>query len=247
MRATWQTTRTGLTSLAHAGLMAVVTVAIATPPPSIASQRAVVGSNQEIAVLIQAQTAVLLGEGTSKARRVLASRPITGEQTALPVLAHSVTAAGVRRLLVMLPGRPNGTRGWIHERGTRRGTTEWRVVVSTGRHRLLVYERGRLVRDVAASVGAPGTPTPHGHFFVEESVRMPAGAAGGPFALALSAHSNVLRTFEGGSGQIAIHGLEYLDGALGTASSHGCVRVADKDITWLAARLAPGVPVDVGT
>ena len=75
---------------------------------------------------------------------------------------------------------------------------------------------------------------------------MPAGDPGGPFALALSAHSNVLRTFEGGSGQIAIHGIENLDGVLGTASSHGCVRLADKDIRWLAAHIAPGVPVDVG-
>jgi lipoprotein-anchoring transpeptidase ErfK/SrfK len=119
------------------------------------------------------------------------------------------------------------------------------VVVETARHRLLVYRRGHLIRAIAAVVGRPSTPTPHGRFFVEETVRMPAGSAGGPYALALSAHSNALRTFNGGSGQIAIHGVAHLNGAVGTASSHGCVRLADRDITWLAAHIAPGVPVDI--
>lgn len=243
--ASWSV-RTGFKSLACAGLAAAAAVTIVTPAPSTAAQRVAVGPSQEIAVLIEPQTAVLLPDGSSGTRRVLASRPLTGAQTALPVLARGVTSAGVARLLVMLPGRPNDTRGWIEQRGTRKATTDWRLVVETARHRLLVYRRGQLVRDVAASVGKPATPTPHGHFFVEESVQMPAGNPGGPFALALSAHSNVLRTFEGGSGQIAIHGIENLDGALGTASSHGCVRLADKDIRWLAAHIAPGVPVDVG-
>jgi hypothetical protein len=63
-----------------------------------------------------------------------------------------------------------------------------------------------------AVVGAPSTPTPQGRFFVEESVRMPAGEPGGPFALALSARSNALQEFEGGPGQIALHGLANLGG-----------------------------------
>ncbi len=117
--------------------------------------------------------------------------------------------------------------------------------VETTRNRLLVYRDGQFIRGFPASVGKPSTPTPHGHFFVEESVRMPAGSAGGPFALALNAHSDVLRTFEGGSGQVAIHGVANLDGAVGTASSHGCVRLADRAIRWLAAHVAPGVPVDI--
>jgi lipoprotein-anchoring transpeptidase ErfK/SrfK len=179
----------------------------------------------------------------SPRRRVSFSRPITGEQTALPVLDRLGTPEGVAWLLVMLPGRPNGTRGWIEQRGTRRRTTSWRIVVKTASRRLLVYRRGMLVRTFPAVVGKPATPTPHGVFFVEESVRMPAGSAGGPFGLALSAHSDVLRTFEGGTGQIAIHGVAKLSGAVGTASSHGCVRLADRDIRWMAAHIAPGVPV----
>jgi hypothetical protein len=50
------------------------------------------------------------------------------------------------------------------------------------------------------------TPTPTGNFFVEENMATPSGEAGGPFALALSARSNVLHQFDGRPGQIAIHG-----------------------------------------
>nr|MDP9491050.1 L,D-transpeptidase [Actinomycetota bacterium] len=64
-------------------------------------------------------------------------------------------------------------------------------------------------------------------------------------ALALSARSNVLQEFAGGPGQIAIHGVANIGGTLGTASSHGCVRLADRSIRWLAARIAPGVPVSI--
>jgi lipoprotein-anchoring transpeptidase ErfK/SrfK len=94
-------------------------------------------------------------------------------------------------------------------------------------------------------IGKPGTPTPRGTFFVEENVRLPAARPGGPFALALSARSAVLQEFDGGPGQIALHGLRHLEGRPGTAVSHGCVRLADADITWLADRLGPGVPVTI--
>jgi lipoprotein-anchoring transpeptidase ErfK/SrfK len=72
---------------------------------------------------------------------------------------------------------------------------------------------------------------------------MSAGDLGGPFALALSARSNVLQKFEGGPGQIAIHGREDLGGKLGAAESHGCLRVATASIDWLALRIDPGTPV----
>jgi lipoprotein-anchoring transpeptidase ErfK/SrfK len=71
------------------------------------------------------------------------------------------------------------------------------------------------------------------------------GSAGAPFALALSSRSNVLQEFEGGPGQTAVHGVARLAGTPGTAVSHGCVRLADRDIRWLAARIAPGVPVTI--
>ena len=74
---------------------------------------------------------------------------------------------------------------------------------------------------------------------------MSAGEPGGPFALALSARSNALQEFEGGPGQIALHGRDNLGGVLGAAESHGCMRLATASIDWLAERIGPGVPVTI--
>jgi hypothetical protein len=181
----------------------------------------------------------------SKKGVIRARRPITGEPTVLPVIGRVTRADGIHWLRVMLPGRPNGAKGWIVKHATLARTTGWHIVVRTSRRRVVVYRHGRRIRAFSAVVGKPSTPTPHGRFFVEESVRMPAGAPGGPFALATSARSNVLRRFEGGPGQIAIHGRANLGGTLGTAESHGCVRVANRRIRWLVARISPGVVVDI--
>ncbi|MBA2515048.1 MAG: L,D-transpeptidase, partial [Solirubrobacterales bacterium] len=66
------------------------------------------------------------------------------------------------------------------------------------------------------------------------------------FALATSARSEVLQEFNGGPGQIALHGTDNLpDDPLGTAASHGCVRLSTRAITWLARRIGRGVPLTI--
>ncbi len=177
--------------------------------------------------------------------QVAAQRPITGESTALPVIGRSTTSNGVVWLHVMLPGRPNGSSGWIAQRGTRRLVTGWRLSVDLRTRRVRVYRDGRLLRSFRAVVGKPSTPTPTGEFFVEETLQMYAGEPGGPYALALSARSDALQEFEGGPGQIALHGRDGLGGTLGSAESHGCVRVDTASIDWLAARIGPGTPVTI--
>jgi lipoprotein-anchoring transpeptidase ErfK/SrfK len=123
--------------------------------------------------------------------------------------------------------------------------TSWHLVVHTSLARLLVYRSGRLVRTFKAIVGKPSTPTPHGEFFVEEAIQLRAGDVGAPFALALSARSEVLQEFDGGPGQIALHGLINVGGVLGTAVSHGCVRLGNDTMLWLVYRIGPGVPVTI--
>jgi lipoprotein-anchoring transpeptidase ErfK/SrfK len=176
---------------------------------------------------------------------VPATTPITGEQTTLPVIGHSTGPGGVRWLQVMLPGRPDGLTGWIAQQDTRKLTTGWRILVNLAARRIRVYREGHTVRTFQAVVGKPSTPTPTGQFFVQETVQMQPGQAGGPFALALSARSNVLQEFEGGPGQIGIHGRDDLGGTLGNAESHGCIRLATTSIDWLATRIGPGTPVTI--
>ena len=201
---------------------------------------------QQLAVLLTAHRAHQEPEAGSLQTALLPSRrPITGAATTLPVTGSLTGADGVRWLQVMLPGRPNSSTGWIAQAGTRELVTPWHLVIDLAARRVIAYRDGRPERAFRAVVGKPSTPTPTGRFFVEETLQMPAGEAGGPFALALSARSNALQEFEGGPGQIAVHGRNNLGGTLGSASSHGCVRLDTASIDWLAARIGPGTPVSI--
>ncbi len=175
---------------------------------------------------------------------VAALRPLTGVRTVLPVLGRATSRGGKRWVHVRLPGRPNGHTGWIAARQTRRASTPWRLAIKLSTRVLVVFHDGRVQRRFPAVVGKPSTPTPPGRFFVEEALAL-TFQVGGPFALATSARSNVLQEFEGGPGQIGIHGTNGLAGALGTAASHGCIRLGASAITWLASRIGSGVPLSI--
>jgi lipoprotein-anchoring transpeptidase ErfK/SrfK len=174
---------------------------------------------------------------------VAARRPLTRVKTVLPVLGRA--GRDDAWLRVRLPGRPNGHTGWIYSGRTRSTSTPWRILVSLSARRVIVFRDGRVVRRFPAIVGKRSTPTPLGSFFVEEALRLSPRASGAPFALATSARSDALREFDGGPGQIALHGTGNLSGALGTAVSHGCVRLSPHAIAWLASRIGAGVPVSI--
>jgi lipoprotein-anchoring transpeptidase ErfK/SrfK len=236
---------------AFATVMGGLVLLAVTAAGSIAAARASVTlvhvqPSQELAVLLRSQEA-LSGpvRHSPPVRLVQARRPMTDEQTVLPVIGHETDAAGVSWLRVMLPGRPNGRTGWIRQRTTAQAVTAWHIVVYTSRPRVVVYRSGRPVRVFRAIVGKRSTPTPQGEFFVEETVLLRPGEAGAPFALALSARSDVLQEFEGGPGQIALHGVANIGGVLGTAVSHGCVRLSTAAISWLGKRIGTGVPVTI--
>ncbi|MGE0066262.1 MAG: L,D-transpeptidase [Solirubrobacterales bacterium] len=199
------------------------------------------------ALVVVVRDHVVRARPSADARRidvVAARRPLTRVRTVLPLLA----SAGPEDtwLRVRLPGRPNGHAGWIAAKGTRADSTGWRIRVSVGQRRVDVFYGGRRLRSFRAIVGAPATPTPRGSFFVEEALALSGYEPGAPYALATSARSNVLQEFEGGPGQIALHGTRNVSGALGSAVSHGCVRLGTRAIAWLASRIGAGVPLAIG-
>jgi lipoprotein-anchoring transpeptidase ErfK/SrfK len=165
--------------------------------------------------------------------------------TVLPLIGSITDDEGAPWVHVRLPGRPSGHTGWLPTAHTRRSSTQWYISVKLSGRRVSVFHHGRLQRHFKAIVGKPSTPTPRGRFFVEEALALSSQAAGGPFALATSGRSNVLQEFDGGPGQIALHGTDNLPGTLGTAASHGCVRLSTPAIVWLARRIGAGVPVTV--
>jgi lipoprotein-anchoring transpeptidase ErfK/SrfK len=222
-------------------LLACGTAGSATADAHTATAHTAIAATQDLVTLLAPAQAHAAPAASSKSLgRVPARTPITHERTTLPVLGTYGSW-----LLVRLPGRPNGHTGWIPDHDTTSSVTAWHIVVDTAARKVTVYHAGRSVRVVEAVVGKPSTPTPPGDYFVEESISLGPDAVGAPFALALSARSNVLQDFEGGPGQIALHGLENVGGVPGTAVSHGCVRLPNAMMRWLSGRIGPGVPVTI--
>ncbi len=174
-------------------------------------------------------------------------RPLTRQQTALPVIAEQRDDQGALWLRVRLPGRPNGHAGWIRAASARLVSSPWRLVVIRARREVLLLKNGRLVQRLRTVVGAPKTPTPRGEFFVVEHVEQANGSPLGEWALATSAHSSVLQEFDGGPGQIALHGRRgpLAIAPLGTAASHGCIRFDNAAVARLAGLLPNGTPVEI--
>jgi lipoprotein-anchoring transpeptidase ErfK/SrfK len=210
----------------------------AAPAGAVAPSQAVVTLN--------ASHAIYARPGSGREAMISRSRPITGEATTLPVLAKRGQWLRVRLPGRLLPGAANGRTGWISSAHTRLWSISWHIVVSLSQRRARIYHLGRLVRSYLVVVGKPSTPTPTGQFFVEENIAEPPSFAGAPYALATSARSGVFKEFEGGPGQIALHGVGGgLGGTPGQAQSHGCVRFTTPAISWLAARIYPGTPVTI--
>ncbi len=234
--------RRGIAALAVA-LPAAAVACVLAAPAQAAKPR--VPASQPLVVLLQDHVA--LARPHAKARRVDwvdSLRPLTRVRTVLPVLGRSTTRSGFRWVRVRLPGRPNGHTGWIRAAHTRRASTGWRISLDLSSRRVTVYDYGSVKHQFRAVIGTPATPTPRGRYFIEEAMALSA-PHGGPYALATSARSSVLQEFEGGPGQIALHGTHGLWGALGTAASHGCIRLSTGAITWMAKRIRGGVPLTI--
>ena len=228
-------------------LLAAAAVLLPTLVPASATAGAVtVARVQRLAQVMTAHGVRARPDGHARVVEVVQPRrPITNERTILPVLARRRGKQGVMWLKVLLPGRPNGHTGWIKQPGTVGATTRWAIVIHLSQQRVDVFRSGRPFRTFRAVVGKASTPTPKGRFFVEEWMQIIPGYPGGPFALALSARSNVFQEFEGGPGQIALHGIYRIGGTPGTAVSHGCVRLDTPAMAWLGKHIHGGVPVTI--
>jgi lipoprotein-anchoring transpeptidase ErfK/SrfK len=171
-----------------------------------------------------------------------------GGPVTLLVLGARVLANGTTWLKLRLPKRPNGSSAWINSAFAQLARTPWRVEISIARRTVSLLEDGRTIDRWRAVVGKPATPTPHGLFAIYERVREPsANDFDGTWALPLTAFSDVLQSFEGGPGQVAIHGRggTSLIDPLGSARSHGCIRIDNGAMDVLAHDAAEGTPVEI--
>lgn len=158
---------------------------------------------------------------------------------------------GLDWLEVYVPVRPNGTTGWVRDGDVRLTTHDYRIVVELAAHRLTAWRGDSVLLEENVAVGTDATPTPTGLFYtrqliqpVDEGGQLDPDGPYGPYALAISAYSEVLDDFLGGDGEVGIHGTNR-PGDLGKDVSHGCIRMSNQAITTLAQTLPLGVPVEV--
>ena len=160
-----------------------------------------------------------------------------------PVWARKVHPDGSEWLKVTTLRGRRQVDVWIPKWATRRVLVPYRVKIDVSARRVTVYRLGQVKRRFRVVVGSARTPTPTGRFFIMDRMHLRDSWARGGWALALSAFSRVLKTFNGGQGQIAMHTKGSLSDPLGTARSNGCIRLADRDIRWMAAHVPNGTPV----
>lgn len=187
-------------------------------------------------------------KSTSRVRTVLRTKSTWSGGPQHLLVLNSAVIKGRTWVRVRLASRPNNAFAWIPANRARIVRNPWRVTILRSKRLVTVFRAGRPVTRFRAVVGAPDTPTPKGLSAIYEKVRqVPSNGFLGPFALHLTAHSNVLDSYGGGPGRVAIHGRDgaSLADPLGTARSHGCIRVKNSRIRFLARNLPLGTPVSI--
>jgi len=149
-------------------------------------------------------------------------------------------------LQVRLPMRPNGSVGWIRTTDVEVLPIPNRIQVQLSTNTLRVYEgdSDHVLFETSVATGRPNTPTPTGEFFIDIVNPLGHDRVYGWGQLSVAGFSDVLQSFGGGIGQIAIHGWNN-DSVMGTSASNGCVRMRNVDVAQVAALAPLGTPVSI--
>jgi lipoprotein-anchoring transpeptidase ErfK/SrfK len=183
---------------------------------------------------------------TARARTVLQPvAPIANGPTVL-LITRTVVKQGRRWVEVLVPIRPNGVRGWVPAAVLRMRPTPLRIVIDVSERRLTLFRGNRPIIRAPVAVGAPGTETPRSdHFAIAEMIHTHTpGAFLGPIVFPITGYSEKLNEYAGGNGRVAIHGTS-LPQLIGTAASHGCIRMRNRDIARLGRLVRPGTPLKI--
>lgn len=117
--------------------------------------------------------------------------------------------------------------------------TERRIVVSIPDRKLALIENGRVVKLYDVAVGAPVSPSPTGEFQIAQRLENPAYYK--PGVVIAPGIGNPLGTRWMGLSVkgFGIHGTDRPD-SIGHNASHGCIRLRNRDIEDLFARVKVG-------
>ena len=161
-------------------------------------------------------------------------------------LVFVVTAEHQGWLRVRLPARPNQQEGWIRAEDVTLSQHDDRIELDLSDRYLRAFDGNEVVAETSVVIGAPGTPTPTGTYYLTEALPRGGGAnpggAYGAWILPTNGYSEAMTEFDDGLPVIALHGTNN-PGAVGSAISNGCVRLPDPVISVIAERLPAGTPV----
>jgi hypothetical protein len=152
---------------------------------------------------------------------------------------------GRQWIQLRIPMRPNGRVGWVPRGalGDLRVSTS-QIVVDRRHVRMYFYDRGRRLWSAPVGVGAPGTPTPAGRFWIRERFKILDRASGyWPYAFGTADYSTISEW--PGGGVVGIHGPYYEASRIPGHISHGCIRLRTFDAAWLARHAGVGTPLRV--
>ncbi len=138
-------------------------------------------------------------------------------------------------LNVLLPIRPNGSDGWVRRGDVTLTANRFRIEVQLGAHQIRVFDGDQRVLQAPIGVGTTNTPTPGGAFYIRSLIAS-TDPAYGTYAFGLSGFSEVHESFNGGPGDIGIHGTND-PSTIGTDVSNGCIRLEDGNVVALAGLL----------
>jgi lipoprotein-anchoring transpeptidase ErfK/SrfK len=125
------------------------------------------------------------------------------------------------------------------------------LLVRQGERKLYLYQDGKITDSYTIAVGEPKFPTPTGIFEVVEKRYMPTWVNPAPKGWGSSMPATIgpgiknplgLRAINWSASGIRFHGTEDL-GSLGTAASHGCVRLSNDDVVNLYQKVQVGSPI----
>ena len=139
---------------------------------------------------------------------------------------------------------PNDTEGWV-PRSSLGGWSfvDTRLVIDRARFAATLYRAGRVIFRTRVGVGAPGTPTPAGQFYVRDRLSGFSNPMYGPLAFGTNARSPTLTDWPGG-GVVGIHGTNQ-PALIPGRISHGCVRLTNAAILKLGKLMPVGTPVTI--
>ena len=158
-------------------------------------------------------------------------------------LTSSTDERTLRAKTVEVPAKVNADSVWASQ--------PIAVTVARDGKVVRVFKRGKLSKTYTVAVGSPEFPTPTGQFVVQSMQKNPAwnvpqsewaGDLAGETIPGGDPRNPLVARWIGFNGSVGFHGTAS-SGSLGTAASHGCIRMAPSDVIDLFKRVNTGTPV----